>query len=228
MCVQSTPAVRFGDVLRAALFASTAALLSCAANSGSPVDRGSRSGNAGGSAAVGGGLSAVTANGANAGASGAAPLSGWTVPNANPGDGGLPNAPAQPSQNTCAPNALDLNGCPCDKPGATRACYTADPVTRNVGACKDGVQTCGAGATGAEFGGQWGACKDSVVPTQCTAQLDARCVGKVGCADEQCFDALGCTKDAGMPDAGNPKCHQVMGFGFGTGLFPDGGMWCER
>jgi hypothetical protein len=80
---------------------------------------------------------------------------------------------------------------------------------------------------GVEFGAQWGACTEQVVPTECTAQLDARCVGKVGCADEQCADKLGCQKDAGTPDAGNPKCHTVMGFGKGFGLFPDGGMWCE-
>jgi hypothetical protein len=69
---------------------------------------------------------------------------------------------------------------------------------------------------------------EQVIPTECKAQLDARCVGKVGCADEQCADKLGCPRDAGMPDAGNKHCRQVMGFGFGTGIFADGGMWCER
>lgn len=131
----------------------------------------------------------------------------------------------------CEPNALDQQGCACAKPGATRPCYSADPATRNVGECKDGIQTCIGGTTAAdqEFGMQyWGPCMEQVVPTECTEQLDARCVGKVGCADEQCADKLGCTKDAGVPDAGNRHCITVRGFGIGTGFFADGGMWCER
>lgn len=131
----------------------------------------------------------------------------------------------------CEPDALDQQGCPCNKVGAVRSCYSADPVTRNVGECKDGVQTCTGEATAAdaEFGQQfWGPCMEQVVPSECTEQLDARCVGKVGCADEQCADKLGCPKDAGVPDAGNRHCITVRGFGIGTGFFADGGMWCER
>jgi hypothetical protein len=134
-----------------------------------------------------------------------------------------------PPASGCASNALDQEGCSCDKPGATRPCYSADPKTRNVGMCKDGIQTCmGASGVGVEFGGQWGPCKEQVVPTECKEQLDARCVGKVGCADEGCATKLNCSKDAGMPDAGNRHCVNVMGWGVGTGLFADGGMWCER
>lgn len=129
----------------------------------------------------------------------------------------------------CEPNALDQSGCACDKPGATRPCYSADPKTRNVGMCKDGIQTCtGDNSVGVEFGGQWGACKEQVIPTECKEQLDARCVGKVGCDDPECASKLSCAKDAGTPDAGNRHCHTVMGWGKGTGFFPDGGMWCER
>jgi hypothetical protein len=129
-----------------------------------------------------------------------------------------------PPASGCESNALDQENCSCDKPGATRPCYSADPKTRNVGMCKDGIQTCN-GIAGAEFGGKYGPCKEQVVPTECREQLDARCVGKVGCADEGCAMKLNCVQDAGMP---NPKCHKVMGWGIGTGLFPDGGMWCER
>jgi hypothetical protein len=148
-------------------------------------------------------------------------------------DGGAGSPLTPPPAAGCAPTALDQVGCACDKIGSTRPCYSADPMTRSVGVCKDGVQTCMASAGNVEFGAQWSACTEQVVPSVCAAQLDARCVGKVGCADEQCIDKLGCAKDAGAPDAGkpdagNPKCHTVMGFGMGFGLFPDGGMWCER
>jgi hypothetical protein len=140
-----------------------------------------------------------------------------------------PTLKAPPPAAGCQANALDQAGCACDRPGATRACYSADPKTRNVGMCKDGIQTCmGDTAAGVEFGGQWGPCKEQVVPSECKEQLDARCVGKVGCADAECITKLGCAKDAGMPDAGKRHCIQVMGWGPGTGFFPDGGMWCER
>jgi hypothetical protein len=162
--------------------------------------------------------------------SGAAAQSPFAI-GANAGSGAaiLPPPPntAPPPAAGCEPNALDQKGCACSSVGAQRVCYSAAPETRNVGACKDGTQVCTA-VSGVEFGAQWGACTEQVVPTECTAQLDARCVGKVGCADEQCADKLGCQKDAGMPDAGNPKCHTVMGFGQGFGFFPDGGMWCEK
>jgi hypothetical protein len=153
--------------------------------------------------------------------------SAGTASPATAGTSGTITTPPPPPAAGCADNALDQKGCFCGTVGATRACYSADAATRNVGACKDGVQTC-LSMSGGEFATKWGPCTEEVVPTVCTAQLDARCVGKVGCADEQCADKLGCHKDAGMPDAGNPKCHTVMGFGFGVGLFPDGGMWCER
>jgi len=211
--------------------------LSCAAKSSSgTATRGSGTGTLV-PAASGGAPATLITNRAGQSGAGAQAMAGQgkasaagtnSASSASAGGAATSPAPSTAASDKCNSDALDLAGCACDKAGATRACYTADPVTRNVGACKDGFQTCEAGGVGIEFGGQWGACKDFVVPTVCKAQLDARCVGKVGCADEQCADALGCPKDAGVPDAGNPKCHQVNGFGFGTGFFPDGGMWCER
>ena len=60
-----------------------------------------------------------------------------TVAVVNPqfGDGGV----------SCLPGSTNQQGCPCAQ-GQTIACYTGDPSTRGVGSCRDGVQTCTAGA----------------------------------------------------------------------------------
>ena len=77
-------------------------------------------------------------------------------------------------------NGMDDNGngmideqCTCT-PGKTQPCWPGDPKKRHQGACKDGVQTCG--AEDSEFP-KWG-----------------DCVGAV----------LNCGVDAGTPDAGTP------------------------
>src|SRR5262249_43785475 len=56
------------------------------------------------------------------------------------GDGG--GGPPGDSGVACNPTSEDLQGCNCPSAGTTRACYTGDPKTRNVGTCKDGTQTC--------------------------------------------------------------------------------------
>lgn len=88
----------------------------------------------------------------------------------------------------CA-NTLDLDGCPCNEPGATRPCYDGPPKTENVGLCKPGTQTCGTGEVAT-----WGACTGDVVPTMenCTDGLDHDCNGLVGCADPSCVGLPGC------------------------------------
>jgi hypothetical protein len=206
-------------------------LASCAANGGKPGLRGPDATNPPMTALVG---KAGTAAGAPATLLGQAGNTTNAPASASAGsatsDAGASRTVGQrPPAAGCASNALDQVDCPCDRAGATRPCYSADAITRNIGICKDGLQTCVADKATEEFSqAHWGPCQDQVIPTVCSNQLDARCVGKVGCADEQCADKLGCAKDAGMPDAGRGHCHTVMGFGVGTGFFPGGGMWCER
>ena len=70
--------------------------------------------------------------------------------------------------------------------GAVKPCYTGPAITKGVGACKAGTNTCSAGA--------WGACKGQVVPTKETCDgKDNDCDGE---ADEGSLCAVGkaCTK----------------------------------
>jgi hypothetical protein len=129
----------------------------------------------------------------------------------------------------CDPLAGDQTDCQCSTVGAVRACYTVPTAARNVGVCRDGSQAC-ASTTG-EFGAKWGPCMQETLPTTCSMDVDAKCTGKVGCADSQCASQLPCTKDAGMPDAGRdsgipPGCRIVQGFN-GNGMLVDGGLYCE-
>ncbi len=54
-------------------------------------------------------------------------------------------------------NGMIDEGCPCVK-GQVELCYTGAPETRNVGACKDGTQTC-------LNTNQWGPCTNDVGPS---------------------------------------------------------------
>ena len=103
------------------------------------------------------------------------------------GDGSTPHS--------CNPTSLDLEGCSCTPLGGTHACYTGPAKTRNVGLCKDGMQTC-AGTT--EYP-QWGKCTGSVTPAPpiCDGTVDADCSGFIGCNDPICASTpvcnMGCT-----------------------------------
>lgn len=74
-------------------------------------------------------------------------------------------------QNACTGAECDTGTC---KPGDTRECYTGQPVTKDVGPCHGGVQTCTAA-------GQWGECVGEVVPAaeNCTDSIDNNCNGMV-------------------------------------------------
>lgn len=147
-----------------------------------------------------------------------------------------PTTPAPPGANAsaCDTTSLDQSGCACPQIGAIRACYSGAAATRSVGVCHDGSQTC-VGLDGNEFGTQWSPCTNQVVPAACSWDVDARCVGKVGCADSQCSAELNCPQDAGMPDSSVPApdaaaCNLVEGFsssGRKSGTLPDGSVWCE-
>jgi pimeloyl-ACP methyl ester carboxylesterase len=67
--------------------------------------------------------------------------------------------------------------CPECTEGDQRACYTGPANTRNVGACKDGTETCNNNA--------WGACQGEVTPNPevCGDNIDNNCNGAI---DEGC------------------------------------------
>jgi hypothetical protein len=210
-----------------------------------------------GAVAFAAGCSADTANSSSG--RGAPSSTAGTVPGASTGIGqqnapGAPGAPSgsglngagaasggQPPPTTakldaggtaanCDPQAPDQVDCQCSKAGITRSCWGGAAAARNVGVCKDGVQTCA--ATTGEFGAKWGPCMQQVLPTTCSMDVDAHCTGKVGCADPQCATELKCM-DGGPMDAGMmkdsavpPGCHLVQGFN-GNGTLADGSLFCE-
>lgn len=80
--------------------------------------------------------------------------------------------------------------------GESRACYTGPRKTRNIGACKDGIQTC--------ENGQWGACRNEGLPKDedCnTNDVDEDCDGVV---NNGCSSTSLCPKD--KPDSCDKQC----------------------
>lgn len=87
--------------------------------------------------------------------------------------------PTAESCNTIDDNCNGLSDEQADGGAMTQGCYTGTAGTRNVGRCRDGVQTCTSGA----FGG----CMGSVLPAAsetCANSIDDNCNGQVdeGCA----------------------------------------------
>lgn len=80
--------------------------------------------------------------------------------------------------NDCNGKVDDAPGCAC-KPGEQRACYSGPPATKDVGACKAGLEVCKPDGSG------WGACQGEVLPGQekCGDSKDNDCNGKTddGC-----------------------------------------------
>ncbi len=75
--------------------------------------------------------------------------------------------------------------CPCD-PGITRDCYSADPSTKGVGACRAGHQSC-------DGSGHWATCVNEVTPKteDCFTAKDDDCDGftneiEAGCCAGAC------------------------------------------
>ena len=97
------------------------------------------------------------------------------------------------------------DGCAC-RADDTRGCYTGPAASRNVGACRDGVQTCAAG-TGS-IGSAWGTCAGEVLPaTEACDGVDNDCNGTV---DDGCTCTPGSTRECyGGPagTAGVGRCH---------------------
>ena len=122
-------------------------------------------------------------SGGNSGSSGGTSGSsgGTTAARGPTGTNGLP---------ACDSGLPDVNGCPCDAEGTTRACYTGPAGTEHVGACHDGQQTC---TSVGEFL-VWGPCTGDVTPRPKSAATtnDENCNGVVGCADSACTGIVGC------------------------------------
>jgi len=129
---------------------------------------------------------------------------------------------------SCAADAPDQTGCSCSG-SETRACYpaSANPSTRGVGPCKDGMQTCM--STG-EFG-TWGNCTGAVTPQteNCTNGVDDNCSGQIDCADPACAtDAAchtGCTDGQTRPCYDGPMGTENVGTCKDGTQTCAGGMW---
>jgi hypothetical protein len=123
----------------------------------------------------------------------------------------------------CSPTSLDLEGCSCTTVGATQACYTGDPKTRNVGACKDGTQTCA--KNGGEFAA-WGPCTGDVTPgpESCTGTVDTNCNGAVGCADPTCANDPSC--QTGCTNGQTRSCYTGPSGTENVGVCKDGTQTC--
>jgi hypothetical protein len=93
---------------------------------------------------------------------------------------------------TCS-NPLDKAGCTCSSSNATMPCYTGPSGTENVGACKDGTETCNTSAT-SEFP-TWSMCTGQTLPSSenCSDGIDNDCNGLTDCNDPACVGTPSCT-----------------------------------
>jgi hypothetical protein len=123
----------------------------------------------------------------------------------------------------CNPTSLNLAGCSCATEDATQPCYPGDPKTRNVGACKDGTQTC---LKKGEFS-QWSDCTGAVTPANeaCSAGIDTNCNGKTGCDDPTCATTKLC--DSGCTDGQMRACYTGPAGTENVGICKDGKQACQ-
>jgi hypothetical protein len=137
---------------------------------------------------------------------------GFASDGAPPGDAGV----------ACNATSEDLQGCNCPQAGTTRACYTGDPKTRNVGTCKDGTQTCVAQN---EFA-TWGPCNGEVLPAPevCDGTIDRNCNGKIGCSDPTCTSTPLC--NTGCTDGQTRPCYDGPSGTENRGVCKDGTQTC--
>jgi hypothetical protein len=78
-------------------------------------------------------------------------------------DGGMGPWPDPPGGTPDCPDDRAREGCRCDNPGDTAACWPGPRRNRMRGICRDGVSTC---MPRDEFGGQWGPCVGAVLPVE--------------------------------------------------------------
>jgi hypothetical protein len=86
-------------------------------------------------------------------------------------------------------------------PGTMQACYDGPNGTRNVGQCKDGIQTC-------NQMGNWSNCLGEVLPGgeagHCADGIDNDCNGLTDCADAACATDAACQTMACTPGTTRP------------------------
>jgi hypothetical protein len=128
--------------------------------------------------------------GTGAGNNGASASQPAAMPDGGTGSTTTTSTTTPTSDPKCDPKLLDLAGCVCPGEGATRKCYTGPAGSENVGACKDGQQSCG-------YVGEflvWSACSGDVLPSaeNCSGTGDENCNGLTGCNDPSCTGLAGC------------------------------------
>ncbi|MCC6877716.1 MAG: PKD domain-containing protein [Sandaracinaceae bacterium] len=103
------------------------------------------------------------------------------------------------------------DGCVCSS-GASRSCYIGPTDTRNIGVCRDGMQSCAVGGGG--VGSDWGTCTGGRLPGAETCDgLDNDCDGTTdeGCSCvpgmvRNCYGGPTGTSGVGICRAGSQTC----------------------
>lgn len=80
--------------------------------------------------------------------------------------------PALPGGTVDCPDDKNREGCPCDEPGTTAACWPGLRVDRGLGLCQDGTTTCIADG---ELGGRWGSCEGYAPAAEAPSDRTSAC-----------------------------------------------------
>ena len=127
--------------------------------------------------------------------------------------------------NDCNRGSANAAGCTCS-PGEVHACYTGAIGTRNVGACKNGMQACEKSGEFYHFGACTGDGRPSGESGHCHDGVDNDCNGATDCSDPACASDIGCAngsaKDGGAAGGASGDGRPAGSIGGGTGQ-KDGG-----
>lgn len=137
---------------------------------------------------------------------------------------GAPQREVCDMQDNDCDGAVD-EGCQCQS-GQRRSCYSGAPVTRDVGQCRSGEQTCTVDNTGMAT---WRRCSGETLPrpdacdaldNDCDGRIDENCDCRLG-QTRPCYDGPSGTAGVGTCAAGVQRCVAGLVFGSGWGV-------CER